>query len=82
MRRLNDWEEESVCNLLAILASREVRDQVKDELVWPLDVKGSFNIKSFCNAVFISLSVLVSRRQLSGGRKLLQKSFFLPRLSP
>ena len=52
VRRLNDWEEESVYNLLAILASREVRDQVKDELVWPLDVKGSFNIKSFCKAVF------------------------------
>ena len=52
MRKLNDWEEESVCNLLAILASREVRDQIKDELVWTLDVKGSFNIKSFCKAVF------------------------------
>ena len=41
-----------MCNLLAILASREVRDQVKDELIWPLDVKGAFNIKSFCKVVF------------------------------
>jgi len=46
------WEEESVCNLLAILAVREVKAQVNDELVWPLDPKGSFHIKSFCNAVY------------------------------
>jgi len=42
-----------VCNLLAILASREVSDQVKDELVWPLDVKGSFYIKSFCKLLIL-----------------------------
>ena len=31
---------------------REVKAQVNDELVWPLDSKGSFNIKSFCKAVY------------------------------
>jgi len=51
VRRLNDWEEESVCNLLAILAAREVNAQVNDKLVWPLHPNGSFNIKSFCKAV-------------------------------
>ena len=52
VRRLNDWEEESVCNLLAILAEREVRAQDIDELVWPLDSKGSFTITSLCKAVY------------------------------
>jgi len=52
VRRLNDWEEESVCNLLAILAAREVKAQVNDKLVWPLDPRGSFNIKSFCKVVY------------------------------
>ena len=51
VRRLNDWEEESVCNLLALLAAREVNAQVNDKLVWPLDPNGSFNIKSYCKAV-------------------------------
>ena len=31
--------------------AREVKAQVNDKLVWPLDPKGSFNIKSFCKAV-------------------------------
>ena len=52
MRRPNDWEEESACHLLAILAGMKVKAQVNDELVWPLDSKGSFNIKSFCKAVY------------------------------
>jgi len=51
VRRLNNWEEESVCNLLAILAAREVKAQVNDKLVWPRDPNGSFNIKSYCKAV-------------------------------
>jgi len=46
VRRLNDWEEESVCNLLAILAAREVKAQVNDKLVWPLDPN-----KSYCKTV-------------------------------
>ena len=30
----------------------EVKAQVNDELVWPHDSKGSFNIKSFCKVVY------------------------------
>ena len=52
VRRPNDWEEESACNLLAILGGMEVKAQVNDELVWPLDSKGSFDIKSFYKAVY------------------------------
>ena len=51
VRSPNDWEEESVCNLLANLASVEIRSQESDELVWPHDPKGSFSIRSFCNAL-------------------------------
>ena len=51
MRSPNGWEEESVYNLLDILAAMEVKPQGDDELTWPHDPKGSFNIKSFCNAL-------------------------------
>ena len=44
--------KESACNLPATLAVMEVKAQVNDELVWPLDSKGLFNIKSFCRAVY------------------------------
>jgi len=52
VRRPNDWEEESACNLLATLAAMEVKAQVNDELVWPLESKVIFSIKSFCKAVY------------------------------
>ena len=48
VRRPNDWEEESARNLLVILAAMEVKAQTS----WPLDSKGSFNIRSFCKAVY------------------------------
>ena len=50
-RSPNDWEEESVCNLLAELATIEVRPQGDDELAWPHDPKRSFSINSYCNAL-------------------------------
>ena len=49
VRNLNDWEEDSFCELLAILAGKEVLSQEKDEIVWPFNSKGSFSIKSFCS---------------------------------
>jgi len=52
VRRPNDSKEESACNLLATLAAMEVKAQVNDELVWPLDSKGIFSIKSFCRAIY------------------------------
>ena len=80
VRRLNDWEEESVCNLLALLAAREVNAQVNDKLVWPLDPNGSFKIKSYCKAVMIGLCVLISLPWLSGGQKPRRKHVSLPGL--
>jgi len=49
VRSLNDWEEDSICSLLALLASKEVLPQGNDVIVWPLDSKGSFSVKSFCS---------------------------------
>ena len=33
VRGLNDWEEDSVCNLLAVLADKKVMSQGNDEIV-------------------------------------------------
>jgi len=50
LRSPSNWEDESVCNLLAKLAAMEVKRKGNDELVSRHDLQGSFNIKSFCNA--------------------------------
>ena len=49
VRSLNDWEEGSIYSLLALLASKEVLPQGNDVIVWALDLKGSFSLKSFCS---------------------------------
>jgi len=41
--------------LLAVLAGKEVLSQGKDEIVWPLNSKGSFSVKSFCSTYFDAL---------------------------
>jgi len=70
VRSPNDWEEESVCNLFAKLAAMEGRPQGDDELAWPHDRKGSFSVKSFCNALkdrlryFDFLSVAIWRSKV------------------
>jgi len=55
VRSLNDGEEDNICNLLAVLAGKEVLSQGKDEIVWPLNSKGSFSVKSFCFKQFEAL---------------------------
>ena len=49
VRSLNDWEEGSICSLLALLASKEFLPQGNNVIEWPLDHKGSFSVKSFCS---------------------------------
>ena len=49
VRSLNDWQEDSVCNLLTVLANKNVLSQNNDEIVWPFNFKGSFTVKSFCS---------------------------------
>jgi len=80
LRSLNDWKEESACNLLAKLVAMELKPQGNDdELVWPYDSKGSFNIKSFCKAIYDQSMCPVfhsAAKWSRGGQKLLQKLFF------
>ena len=47
VRSLNNWEEDSICSLLALLASKEVLAQGNDVIVWPLTSKGSFPLRVF-----------------------------------
>ena len=49
VRSLNDWEEDTVWSMLALLASKEVLPQGNDVIVWPFNSKGSFSVKSFCS---------------------------------
>ena len=42
-------EEGSIWSLLSLLASKEVLPRGNDVIVWPLDRKGSFSVKSFCS---------------------------------
>ena len=49
MRTLSDWKEDSICSLLALLAGTWVLSQGNDEIVWPLNSKGSFTVKSCCS---------------------------------
>ena len=55
VRSLNDWEEDSICFLLVVLAGKKVLSQGNDEIVWPLNFKGSFSVKSFCFTQFEAL---------------------------
>jgi len=46
-RSYNDWKEESVLNLLALLATTKVLPVGDYRMIWPHDSKGKFTIKSF-----------------------------------
>jgi len=58
VRSLNDWEDDSVCNLLAVLAEKKVLSQGNDEIVWPRNFRGSFTVKSFCSTQFEEMVVI------------------------
>jgi len=42
-RSLNDWEEENILNLLALLVDPELWAEVDDETIWPLEPDGAFS---------------------------------------
>jgi len=73
VRNLNDWEEDSICNLLPVLAGKEVLSQGKDEIVWPLNSKGSFSVKSFYSTHFDAWMVMILLLSPFGSLKLSQK---------
>ena len=48
VRSLNEWEGDSSFSLLGLLAGKEVLPQSNDEIVWLINYKGSFTVKSSC----------------------------------
>ena len=51
-RSPNDWEEEKVLDLLALLANISVVQVGEDRMIWPHDAKGDFTIKSFFRVLY------------------------------
>jgi len=49
-RSLNDWKEESILNLLSLLPDLnvDVHPEGEDKIVWSLDFRGIFSVKSLC----------------------------------
>jgi len=57
-RSPNDWEEESILDLLSLLADSNVNvhPDVVDQIVWSLDSRGIFSVKSVCEKKLVSIS--------------------------
>lgn len=51
-RSKNDWEEEEVLSLLALLANTNVVLEGKDEIYWPHNSSEQFTAKSCCAETF------------------------------
>lgn len=72
----NDWAEASACNLLALLADRNVVPQSNGEIVWLHDSKGSSTIISLYNTLHVGSSCHDFSLKAKGSQKLLLKPFF------
>jgi len=57
-RSPNDWEEESILDLLSLLTDSNVNvhPDVEDQIVWSLDSRGIFSVKSVCEKKLVSIS--------------------------
>ena len=53
LRSPNDWKEESVLNLLALLANTKIAPVGNDKIILPHDSKGNFIIKIFYREVCV-----------------------------
>ena len=73
MRSLNDWEEDSICNLSSFLAGKEVFPQGNDEIVWPLNSKGSLSSRGFVPQNLKLWMVIILLPSPFGNLKLSQK---------
>ena len=47
---MNDWEEESILDLLSLLADLDVdiHTEGEDKIIWSIESKGTFSVKSLC----------------------------------
>jgi len=75
LRSPNDWEEESVLNLLVLLANTKVALVDDDKFIWPHGSKAKFTIKSFYRESMKDRVILLLPAQ-SRGLKLLPKLAF------
>jgi len=59
IRRLNDWEEESILSLLSLLADLDVdvHAEGEDKIILSLESKGTFFVKSLCQRMLGSNGV-------------------------
>ena len=71
----NDWDEPSACNLVALLADRNVLPQSTGGIVWLRDFKGSFTIKSLYNSLHVGSSCHDFLVKANGSEKLVRKLF-------
>ena len=57
-RSPNDWEEESILDLLSLLADSKVNVHPggEDQIVWSLDSRGIFSVKSVCEKKLVPIS--------------------------
>ena len=76
MRSLNDWKGNSICTLLALLIGKEVLPCGNDEIVWLLNSKGSFTVKSFCSTQYAAFDGWNFAASPFGSVKLPQEHFF------
>jgi len=76
-KSLNDWEEESIISLLALLADlyADGLPEGDDKIIWSLNSSRIFSVKSLCERM--GLIILSSRLRQFGSQKRLQKHVFL-----
>jgi len=76
-RSPNDWEEESILCLLSLLADSNVNvyPDGEDQIVWSLDSRGIFSVKSVCEKKLVSNCLFppISQLRKSGSQKPLRK---------
>jgi len=73
-RSPNAWEEESILNLLSLLAELKVDIHLvgEDHIVWSLNSRGIFYVKSVCEKMLV-FNCLISQLRKSGSQMHLRK---------
>jgi len=82
LRSPNDWEEESVLKLLALLAYTKVGLVDNDKIIWPHDSKGKFKSLVFVERLVKDLVILIFLLMQYGGLRLLPALNFWLRQVP
>ena len=76
LRHLNDWEEEGVLSLLALLTNTKFAFDRDNEILWPHDSSRQFTIKSHWEEMYEGSSQLHFPAEAIGKSKALPKLAF------